>query len=109
MTPTAGTTDPNLPHKPSLSPRGNELVGEDKPSCCALRLEKLRRVTANIWCVLKENMRKVRVLLGVLAVLVLVGTTTGCGLVSDQTKQDAKKKLGAKGQEVKKEVDAQGQ
>jgi hypothetical protein len=52
-----------------------------------------------IVCVLKENMRKVRVLLGVLAVLVLVGSATGCGLVSDQTKQDAKKKVEAKGQQ----------
>jgi hypothetical protein len=36
-------------------------------------------------------MTKVRVLMGVLAVLVLVGSATGCGLVSDQTKQEAKK------------------
>jgi Flp pilus assembly protein TadB len=76
-------------------------------------LEKLRRVTANIWCLLKENMRKVRVLLGVLAVLVLVGATTGCGLVSDQTKQEAKKKVEAKAQQAKqaakKKLEAKGQ
>ena len=55
---------------------------------------------------------------------VLVVSGAGCGIVSDQTKQDAKKKveakaqqarqeakkkLEAKGQEVKKKVDAQGQ
>jgi uncharacterized membrane protein HdeD (DUF308 family) len=76
-------------------------------------LEKLRRVTANIWCLLKENMRKVRVLLGVLAVLVLVGATTGCGLVSDQTKQEAKKKVEAKAQQAKQaakqKLEAKGQ
>jgi hypothetical protein len=46
-------------------------------------------------------MTKVRALQGVLAVLavlVLVGSTTGCGLVSDQTKQDAKKKVESKAQ-----------
>src|SRR5215216_3173562 len=58
------------------------------------------------------NLTKVRVLLGVLAVLVLVGSATGCGLVSDQTKQEAKKKVEAKGQqakqEAKKKVEAKG-
>src|SRR5215218_7855037 len=56
------------------------------------------------------NMTKVRVLLGLLAVLVLVGSTTGCGLVSDQTKQDAKKKVESKAQQarqtLKKKVEA---
>src|SRR5215218_7053338 len=59
------------------------------------------------------NMRKVRVLLGVLAVLVLVGSATGCGLVSDQTKQEAKKKVESKAQqakqEAKKKIEAKGQ
>jgi len=50
------------------------------------------------------NMTKVRVLLGVLAVLVLVGSATGCGLVSDQTKQEAKKKVESKAQQAKQEV-----
>src|SRR5215213_4389700 len=49
-------------------------------------------------------MTKVRALLGVVAVLVLVGSATGCGLVSDQTKQEAKKKIEAKGQQAKQEV-----
>jgi peptidoglycan hydrolase CwlO-like protein len=49
-------------------------------------------------------MTKVRVLLGVLAVLVLVGSATGCGLVSDHTKQDAKKKVESKAQQAKQEV-----
>jgi uncharacterized protein HemX len=49
-------------------------------------------------------MTKVRVLVGLLAVLVLVGSATGCGLVSDQTKQEAKKKIEAKGQQAKQEV-----
>src|SRR5215208_7821773 len=66
-----------------------------------------------MWCFLKENKRKVRVLLGVLAVLVLVGSVTGCGLVSDQTKQDAKNKVESKAQqakqEAKKKVEAKGQ
>src|SRR5215208_6864314 len=50
------------------------------------------------------NLTKVRVLLGLLAVLVLVGSATGCGLVSDQAKQEAKKKVEAKGQQAKQEV-----
>jgi hypothetical protein len=49
-------------------------------------------------------MTKVRVLLGVLGVLLLVGFVVGCGLVSDQTKQDAKKKIEAKGQQAKQEA-----
>jgi uncharacterized protein YPO0396 len=59
------------------------------------------------------GMTKVRVLMGVLAVLVLVGSVTGCGLVSDQTKQEAKKKVESKAQqakqEAKKKVEAKGQ
>src|SRR5215207_2196686 len=51
------------------------------------------------------NMTKVRVLLGILAMLVLVGSATGCGLVSDQTKQDAKKKVG----DLQKKVESKGQ
>src|SRR5215204_5498515 len=58
-------------------------------------------------------MTEVRVVLGVLGVLLLVGLAAGCGLVSDQTKQEAKKKVEAKGQqvkqEVKKKVEAKGQ
>jgi hypothetical protein len=46
-------------------------------------------------------MMKVRVLVGVLAVIVLVVSAAGCGLVSDQTKQDVKKKVESKGQQVK--------
>ena len=73
----------------------------------------IRRVAAKMWCFLKENMRKVRVLLGVLAVLVFVGSATGCGLVSDQTKQDAKNKVESKAQrakqEAKKKAEAKGQ
>jgi uncharacterized protein HemX len=64
----------------------------------------IRRLAANMWCFLKENMRKVRVLLEVLAVLVFVGSATGCGLVSDQTKQDAKNKVESKAQQVKQEA-----
>jgi TolA-binding protein len=58
-------------------------------------------------------MTEVRVVLGVLGVLLLVGFAAGCGLVSDQTKQEAKKKIEAKGQqakqEAKKKVEAKGQ
>ena len=58
-------------------------------------------------------MTQVRVLLGVMGVLLLVGFAVGCGLISDQTKQDAKKKIEAKGQqakqEAKKRVEARGQ
>jgi hypothetical protein len=48
-------------------------------------------------------MTKVRALLGVLAVLVLVAFAAGCGLVSDQgqARQEAKKKVEAKGQQVR--------
>jgi hypothetical protein len=49
-------------------------------------------------------MTEVRVLLGVLGVLLLLGFAAGCGLVSDQTKQEAKKEVEAKGQQVKQEV-----
>jgi hypothetical protein len=42
------------------------------------------------------KMTKVRVLLGVLGVLLLVGYAAGCGLIPDQTKQEAKKKIEAK-------------
>jgi gas vesicle protein len=59
------------------------------------------------------KMTEVRVLLGVLGVLLLVGFAAGCGLVSDQTKQEAKKKVEAKGQqakqEAKKKIEAKGQ
>ena len=51
-----------------------------------------------------QQITKVRVLLGVLAMLVLVGSVTGCGLVSDQTKQQAKKKVESKAQQAKQEV-----
>ena len=54
-------------------------------------------------------MTKVRVLLGVLAVLVLVGSATGCGLVSDHTKQDAKKKVESKARQAEKKIEAKGQ
>lgn len=43
-----------------------------------------------------RKMTKVRVLLGVLAVMVLVVSAAGCGTVFDQTKQEAKKKVEAK-------------
>jgi predicted Holliday junction resolvase-like endonuclease len=49
-------------------------------------------------------MTNVRGLVGVLGVLLLVGFAAGCGLVSDQPKQEAKKKVEAKGQQVKQEV-----
>jgi gas vesicle protein len=55
-------------------------------------------------------MTKVRVLLGGLVMLVLLAFVAGCGLVPDQTKQEAKKKVEAKGQQVrenlKKKVEA---
>jgi len=50
------------------------------------------------------HMTKVRVLLGVLTVLVLVGSAVGCGLVSDQTKQEAKNKVESKAQQAKQEA-----
>src|SRR5215203_4105551 len=64
----------------------------------------IRRVAAKMWCFLNENMRKIRVLLGVLAVLVFVGSVTGCALVSDQTKHDARNKVESKAQQVKQEA-----
>ena len=36
--------------------------------------------------------------------LVLVASAAGCGLVSDRDKQDLKKKVEAKGKQVKKDV-----
>jgi hypothetical protein len=49
-------------------------------------------------------MTKVRALVGVVAVLVLVGLAAGCGLVSDQTRQEAKKKIEDKGQQARLEA-----
>jgi TolA-binding protein len=49
-------------------------------------------------------MTRVRVLLGGLAMLVLLAFVAGCGLVSDQTKQEAKKKVEAKGQQVREDL-----
>ena len=51
-----------------------------------------------------ENMTKIRVLLGLLAVLVLVGSAVGCGLVSDRTKQEAKKRVESKAQQAEQEA-----
>ena len=51
-----------------------------------------------------RKMTKVRALLGVLAVMVLVMSGAGCGIVSDQTKQDVKKKIEAKAKQAKQEV-----
>ena len=54
--------------------------------------------------------KKVRALVTVLAVLVLLGSSAaGCGLVSDQTKQGAKKKVESKAQQAKKKAEAKGQ
>jgi uncharacterized protein HemX len=49
-------------------------------------------------------MTKVRALVGGLAVLVLLAFVAGCGLVSDQPKQEAKEKIEAKGQQAKQEA-----
>jgi hypothetical protein len=50
-------------------------------------------------------MMKIRVLLlGIVAGLLLMGVATGCGLVPDQSKQEAKKKVEQKAQQAKKEV-----
>ena len=50
-------------------------------------------------------MTKVRVLVGVLAVLLLTGFAAGCGQVSDRAKQDVKKKVEAGQEDLKKKVD----
>jgi preprotein translocase subunit SecD len=50
-------------------------------------------------------MTKVRMMLWVLAVLLLVGfVAAGCGSASDQTKDQDKKKVEAKGQQAKQEA-----
>lgn len=49
-------------------------------------------------------MTKFRPLLGVLAVIVFVVSAAGCGIVSDQTKQEAKKKIEAKGKQAEQEA-----
>jgi ABC-type phosphate transport system substrate-binding protein len=60
----------------------------------------------------EREMTKVRALVGVLAVLVSLAFAAGCGLVSDQTKQEAKKKVESKAQqaeqEAKKKIEAKG-
>ncbi len=56
-----------------------------------------------------RKMTKVRTLLGALAVIVLVVSAAGCGIVSDQTKQEAQKKVEAKKLQVKKKVKAKSQ
>src|SRR5215207_7093317 len=50
-------------------------------------------------------MTEVRVVLGVLGVLLLVGFAAGCGLVSDQTKQEVKKKVEAGREDLNQKVD----
>jgi TolA-binding protein len=50
-------------------------------------------------------MTEVRVVLGVLGVLLLVGFAAGCGLVPDQTKQEAKKKVEAGQEDLNQKVD----
>jgi plastocyanin len=49
-------------------------------------------------------MTKVRVLLGVLAVVLVVGSAVGCGQAADKSKQEAKKKGEAKAQQAKQEA-----
>jgi uncharacterized cupredoxin-like copper-binding protein len=49
-------------------------------------------------------MTKIRVLLGVLAVLLLVGSAVGCGQAADKSKQEAKKKVEGKAQQAKQEA-----
>jgi uncharacterized cupredoxin-like copper-binding protein len=54
-------------------------------------------------------MTSVRVLVGVLAVLLLVGSAVGCGQAADKSKQEAKKKVEGKAQQVKQEAKKKGQ
>ena len=59
-------------------------------------------------------MTSVRVLVGVLAVLLLVGSTVGCGQAADKSnadksKQEAKKKVEGKAQQAKQEAKKKGQ
>ena len=49
-------------------------------------------------------MTNVRGLVGVLAVLLLVGFAAGCGLVSDQAKQQAREKIEDRGQQARQEA-----
>ena len=49
-------------------------------------------------------MTKIRVLLGALAVLLLVGSAVGCGQAADKSKQEAKKKVEGKAQQAKQEA-----
>jgi hypothetical protein len=50
-----------------------------------------------------REVTKVRTLVGVLAALVFLVLAVGCGLLSDQGRQEAKEKLDAKKQQVQKE------
>jgi hypothetical protein len=54
-------------------------------------------------------MTSVRVLVGVLAMLLLVGAAVGCGQAADKSKQEAKKKVEGKAQQVKQEAKKKGQ
>jgi homoserine kinase len=51
-----------------------------------------------------QKTTKVRALLLILAAIVFVVSAAGCGIVSDQTKQEAKKKIAAKANQAKQEV-----
>jgi uncharacterized protein HemX len=55
------------------------------------------------------NMTKGRALLWGLALLVLLAFAAGCGLVSDQTKQEAKQKLEERGQQARQEASTRGE
>jgi uncharacterized cupredoxin-like copper-binding protein len=54
-------------------------------------------------------MTPVRVLVGVLVVLLLVGSAVGCGQAADKSKQEAKKKVEGKAQQAKQEAKKKGQ
>jgi thiamine biosynthesis lipoprotein ApbE len=51
-----------------------------------------------------REMTKDRALVGVVTALALLVLAVGCGLVSDQGRQEAKKKVEAKGQQARQEA-----
>ena len=51
-----------------------------------------------------QKTTKLQALLLILAAIVFAVSAAGCGIVSDQTKQEAKKKIEAKANQAKQEV-----
>ena len=58
---------------------------------------------------MKRDMKIVRALLMIPVAIVLLVSVAGCGIISDQAKQDAKKKVEARKQQVEQKIKKKAQ